>query len=1227
MLFATTLLALSCGPSGVARATQAGDADSLRRDSVAYSVFLVGGAGDAAGAGATLSLLQKQLRRAGPQSAVVFLGDNAFPEGLPGAEAPGRPAAEKQLLASLDALQGYPGKIVFTAGDRDWQRGKRDGWQYVRNQQQFIEGHLGRQDVFLPGGGCPGAVEVPLTEDVLLVVLNLQWWLHPWDKPGEESDCEIKDGEAAAAQLEDVLARNRHKQIIVADHHPLYSHGPYGGHSDWKEHLFPLTALSPALYLPLPGVGSLYPLYRRVLGGNVQSLNHPRYRALRHAVNGMLRKHPGIIYASGHEQSLQYLHRDSLHYVVSGAASRTTPVGRGKHTRFAGSRKGFARLDYTTAGRVQLSFWETAPNGEEGVRAYDQLLPASLRPAPPQSPPPSPAGHPASVVRAAGPDYRAGAFKTWLLGGNYRREWTQPVAVPVLDLSRERGGLKVTGQGGGMQTKSLHLTDAGGRQYVLRSVQKYPERAIPAALRHTLTADIVQDQMSAAHPYGALAVPPLARAAGIPHLRPRLVYIPEDPRLGKYRAEFGNTLALLEARDAATDAPEADPKSHSTEKMTQLLQHDHDNRVDEREVLRARLFDLFIGDWDRHDDQWRWTGSRHNAGVRYFRPVPRDRDQAFYVNSGLLPKLATRKWLLPKFQGFDHQVRDVTTFNFNGRYFDRSFLTGLSLPAWQEMADSLRASLTDAVIGDAIRQLPDSVYRLSGAEIIAKLKSRRAALGQEAAKYYLFLAREVDVTGSNQNEHFRVERGDDGSTLVRVTALDKAGRAGRLLYERTFHRGETREVRLYGLGGEDVFEVSGRAEKGITVRIIGGPGDDRIADQSAVAGARRHTRVYDTRTGNQFDLGPESRDLTANTLKINHYDRKAFRYHYAGPLLSVQFNPDDGLFLGAGVLVRRQGFRQEPFASRHRLTANYAFATSAYNFDYQGDFTDALGKLDVQVNLEVKAPNYVNNFFGLGNESSYDQAENGIAYYRVRFDEYRFNVLLRKTFLGRQAVFIGPAFESVKVNPTAGRRITEEPPGSPGNGDPFRRKNYGGLVAGFTFDNRDNAVLPAVGTYWHTEAGLFAGLNDQSSRYGRLRSDLSFYWSFRLPARVTLATRFGGAVALGDYEFFQAPALGGLTNLRGLRRNRYAGKSSLYNNTELRLRLFSFRTYLFPAYAGLLGFWDTGRVWLEGEQSDRWHTGYGAGVWVAPFKLTVISFMYGISRDDRLPTVKMGFFF
>jgi outer membrane protein assembly factor BamA len=384
--------------------------------------------------------------------------------------------------------------------------------------------------------------------------------------------------------------------------------------------------------------------------------------------------------------------------------------------------------------------------------------------------------------------------------------------------------------------------------------------------------------------------------------------------------------------------------------------------------------------------------------------------------------------------------------------------------------------------------------------------------------------------------------------------------------------------------------------------------------------------VYDTRWGNALHLGRESRNLTSNHPNVNDYDRKSFRFPYLGPLASVQFNPDDGLFLGGGVLVRRPGFRKEPFASQHKLTGNYAFATGAYNFDYRGDFTQVLGRLDAQVNLEAKAPNFTGNFFGLGNASVYDQ-ENDISYYRVRYDQYRANVLLRKTLFHRQAVFAGPVLESVAVEPTPDRYLEREGAAALARENLFGRKHYGGIQFGFDFDNRDSRFLPTEGTYWYTEGAVLGGLNGSSNAYGRLESALTGYWTLRLPARLTLATRVGGGVTWGDYEFFQARTLGGLTNLRGYRRTRFSGKSSLYNNTELRLRLFSFRTYLFPGYFGLLAFHDVGRVWLPGEDSQAWHRGYGGGIWVAPLKQIVLSVMYGVSDEDRLPVVKAGFFF
>ncbi len=126
---------------------------------------------------------------------------------------------------------------------------------------------------------------------------------------------------------------------------------------------------------------------------------------------------------------------------------------------------------------------------------------------------------------------------------------------------------------------------------------------------------------------------------------------------------------------------------------------------------------------------------------------------------------------------------------------------------------------------------------------------------------------------------------------------------------------------------------------------------------------------------------------------------------------------------------------------------------------------------------------------------------------------------------------------------------------------------------------------------------------------------------------LTLATRFGGTANFGDYEFFQAATLGGLANLRGYGRTRFAGQQSAYNNTEVRVQLVRIRSYLLPATFGVLGFHDVGRVWAPGEGSRTWHRGYGPGLWLAPTPQVVLAAMYGFSPEGRLPLVRLGFFF
>ncbi|GAB3821389.1 hypothetical protein GCM10028895_23450 [Pontibacter rugosus] len=276
-----------------------------------------------------------------------------------------------------------------------------------------------------------------------------------------------------------------------------------------------------------------------------------------------------------------------------------------------------------------------------------------------------------SITTAIAPEYNevSKGHRFWF-GDNYRRIWATPVKMRVFRLQEEQGGMTILKRGGGQQTKSLRLQDATGREWVLRTIQKDPEKALPENLRPTVAKDIVQDQISASHPFASLVVPPLAKALGILHAEPEVVYLPDDPALGEYRAEYANAVYLFEEREPIAAGLDTD----NTEKVLEKLEEDNDNRVDQRAVLRARLLDLVISDWDRHEDQWRWRELEDEIGD-YYDPIPRDRDQVFFTNDGVIPKIGSRKWIMPKFQGFDEEIRDVEGFNFNARYFDRMFLT------------------------------------------------------------------------------------------------------------------------------------------------------------------------------------------------------------------------------------------------------------------------------------------------------------------------------------------------------------------------------------------------------------------------------------------------------------------------------------------------------------------------------------------------------------------------
>ena len=486
-----------------------------------------------------------------------------------------------------------------------------------------------------------------------------------------------------------------------------------------------------------------------------------------------------------------------------------------------------------------------------------------------------------TVRVTAGRHYQHGFVHNVLLGKHYRAAWATPVQAPVLrPRALGTGGLRFKKLGGGFQTLSMTLEDGQGHDYALRSLDKTPARTLPKVLRHTFVMGLVRDATSAIMPYGALVVPPLAEAAGVPHTHPRLFYVLDnEPALGPAAARFGGKLTLLEEK---FDGPENLTAAFGnatdlldSEDMLRRRYLDPTHRIDQLAFARARLLDLWLGDWDRHEGQWQWA---EYAGPKQtlYRPVPKDRDQAFFrFDDGALPWLMSRKWAVRKFRTFKPHYEDIGGLARNARFIDARGLSEVTRAQFQTLALDLQGRLTDSVIAAAARRLPPPVYAQEGPRLVAALRARRATLPAAAAQFYRLLARCVTVAGTDEVERFVVDRLTDSTTSLTVYSLaDKKHPVP--YYQRTFRHGETRLLTLYGLGGEDEFTVRGQVGRGLRVNVYGGPGADEVVDSSRVARGGKRLYYYDTKRGNDFIPGPTSADRRERGVKTYAYDREGY---------------------------------------------------------------------------------------------------------------------------------------------------------------------------------------------------------------------------------------------------------------------------------------------------------------------------------------------------------------
>ena len=168
----------------------------------------------------------------------------------------------------------------------------------------------------------------------------------------------------------------------------------------------------------------------------------------------------------------------------------------------------------------------------------------------------------------------------------------------------------------------------------------------------------------------------ISNAAKVPVTPNELYYVPSDPALGKYREVLAHRVCLLEPEPETIIPTEA----VNTDGAYVKLRENNNLGIVQENVLRARLLDMLIADWDRHKNQWDWSTIDSN-NMKYYYPIPEDRDQAFFHTNGMLSKLI-RIFTLPNLIGFSESGDKLEKLNYKVYSFDRYFMSQLTRADW-----------------------------------------------------------------------------------------------------------------------------------------------------------------------------------------------------------------------------------------------------------------------------------------------------------------------------------------------------------------------------------------------------------------------------------------------------------------------------------------------------------------------------------------------------------------
>ncbi|HEA30604.1 MAG TPA: hypothetical protein ENH91_11515 [Leeuwenhoekiella sp.] len=1195
-----------------------------------HTFFIAGGTGNGKNASMddeTLSLLKSTLDNAPSESTMLFTGDYISPK---------KNNWEKDsafIDLELKLVENFKGHTYFIPGINEW---KSKNAKKIEKVEDYLKDNDLENIEVEPNNVCPLEFR-EINENLDLLLIDSDWLLNGWNgvKYINQKCGNLDTPDRFSEELQGYISDAQDKNLVIAMHHPIFGNGEYAGKISFKDAL-----------LPIPGISSLIEGVGILGAFSPKMLNSRPYGYYRVLMAAMAQRSDRITFVSGHEENLQLLMAKNTPQIISGAMgtvqatrrSSSALTGIGGSLPFEGiytyGQRGFAKLEYYDDGSSQVTFI-TPEDDEEDMRLpvlpkfpeYNASYKDSL-------------GDKKSVQVGMfdnEADFERSGFYKFLWGDRYRKYYTKPVSAEVVKLDTLYGGMKIIKQGGGQQSSSLRMVDPQNRQYNMRSLRKNSIKALGAQLpaitfeadsyENTVADDLFSDFFTTSSQYMQLPIYPLAVAAGVNHSRPRLFYVPKQRFLGRFNQDYGDQLYFIEERPSEEQKNfegynQADPKKEgkvgdfeSTTDMLQLIHEDEKYSVDQETYIRTRLFNLLLGDWDRHQDQFRWIEYTISDDNVRFIPVPRDRDNAFPKFGGVV--LPILQWFLPitrSWVSYGPKINSVKWFNNRGYSLDQALVTDYGTEKWIEEAKTIQNKITDADIEKAFDMLPQELRQDSTFTFIkSSFRQRLKDLPIYAEEYGEYLNKHIVLHGTTKDDVFNIERLDNGQTKVTIKR-DISEEKNPVIYQRTFTSDNTKEIWIYGLNDDDHFKVHGSGNGSIFVRIAGGYGEDHYNVTN-----KKGLKIYDLPYEEIVYEAKKPRQQLTNLYTTNNYNWRYLEASANTFTPTAGYRLDDGVFIGAKDTYTINGFNGNPFRQQHGLTAKYYFTFNAIELRYKGEYANIFPRWNFETEGYYTSDQFATNFFGYGNETVNLEDDLGRNYFRARMEQLKLRAGF--TFLSLK---VSALFENYRVNENPNRFFTVD------NVDPkvFDNQSYVGAetTAYYNIDDADD--FPTQSLYIGVTAGYKFNTSLADNNFGYVSANIEFSQKLIESGDLVFGTTLEGKTNFGeDYFFYHAPSLGGENGLRGFRDQRFTGDAYFYQSSDLRLRLKEYKTGILPVTIGLFGGFDYGRTWLSGDPSNEWHTSQGGGIWISGLSSFGLSMGYFNSVETNIFQVGFGFGF